>query len=471
MINTARYTSCGKGAKIIPSLIVMVLATTLWNVSTPDGLTENAWQLLVIFLSTIFALVIKPLPNGAISFIAIVACLLTKTLDINQVLNSFSNSVVWLIVAAFFIAMGFKNTGLGRRIAYYLMYLIGKNNIGLAYGFVMTEFILSPFIPSSAARGAGVIFPILSSLLDKQEKKVKSFLVKVCFQANLVTSAIFVTSFAGNPIIVNIAKSYGINITWNSWMIATIVPGIINLLVLPLIVYLIYKPTIRNNYAKDTIHNNIKKLGPMTGSEKNMVLVFTSILTLWIMGDEIGITATGAAFVGVAIMIILGVIQWEDCTKESAAWEIMFWFAPILMITSGLIKLSVPEWFVSKIGLYQYSNVAWYYILIPTILIYFYVHYMFASIVTKIAAFYSSFLTVLLHMGTPPMIAAMSLAITSSLAGSLTNFSTGSAPVYFGMGHISTKNWISSGFVISSINLLIWLISCVLWWQVIGYWG
>ena len=134
----------------------------------PEGLTAQTWHLMIIFLATIIAVILKPLPIGAISLIATTLCVSTQTLTLNQALTAFSSGVVWLVVLAFFLAMGFKNTGLGTRIAYFFVSLLGKSTLGLSYGFVLTELLLAPFVPSNTARGAGIIFPVANALVKEQ---------------------------------------------------------------------------------------------------------------------------------------------------------------------------------------------------------------------------------------------------------------------------------------------------------------
>ena len=178
-----------QGAKILPSLLVFSVALICWTMTPPDGLTVQTWHLMVIFLSTIAAVILKPLPIGAISIIATTFCVSTQTLTLPQALTAFNSGVAWLVVLAFFLAMGFKTTGLGTRIAYFFVSKLGKSTLGLSYGFVITEFLLAPFIPSSTARSAGIIFPVVTALAKEQgsdpadgtQRKMGAFLLKVCF--------------------------------------------------------------------------------------------------------------------------------------------------------------------------------------------------------------------------------------------------------------------------------------------------
>ena len=69
-------------------------------------LPTQAWSLLSIFLSTIVALVLEPLPVGACAFISVTVALVTKCLTFAQAFSAFRNDVIWMIVVSFFFARG-----------------------------------------------------------------------------------------------------------------------------------------------------------------------------------------------------------------------------------------------------------------------------------------------------------------------------------------------------------------------------
>lgn len=70
----------------------------------------------------------------------------------------------WLIAIAFWLAGGFIKSGLGNRIAYAIVSMFGKTTLGLTYSLVLAEGLLSPAIPSVAARAGGIFFPLAKAL-------------------------------------------------------------------------------------------------------------------------------------------------------------------------------------------------------------------------------------------------------------------------------------------------------------------
>lgn len=466
------------GAKLYPSIALLVLFILFWFAfPIPNGMSVQGWHLFIIFILTILGLIINPLPMGAIAFSAIAVVVLTKTLTLKLTLSSFSSSIVWLIVSAFLLAKGFIKTGLGSRIAYYFVSILGKSTLGLAYGLTAAEVIFAPLMPSNTARGAGIIYPIIDSLNteydskpDKSRKKIGSYLIKLLYQINVLTSAMFLTATAGNPLIVSIASGQGVEISWGIWAVACIVPGLVSLIVLPSLLYVIYPPEMKSTpEAPSFAKAKLKDLGPLSAGEKVMLVVFALLLILWVFGEPYGIDATTAALFGLVILLVSGVLQWEDVISEKRAWDTFIWMAVLIMLSDQLSKMGITAWFGEKMQK-GVANFSWVSVFLLIGLFYFYVHYFFASMTAHISAMYGTFLVVSINAGVPAMYIALFMGVGSSLSAGLTHYGTGTAPVYFSTKYVTTSEWWRIGFIVSVVNLLIWGVIGGAWWKVLGYW-
>lgn len=136
-------------------VFVLLVGLGIWFSPHPSTIDLRAWHLFALFFSTILAIILKPLPIGALVIISLSLATLTNTLSLNETLAGFQSPISWLVVLAFFISRGFIKTGLGNRIAYYFVSLFGKKTLGLSYGLLLSELILSPAIPSVTARTGG----------------------------------------------------------------------------------------------------------------------------------------------------------------------------------------------------------------------------------------------------------------------------------------------------------------------------
>lgn len=464
--------------KLNPVLGVSILFCILWFIPAPEGLDLQTWHLFTIFISTIVAVMLKCLPMGALCILAISACTITQTLTLKQALSSFSSQIVWLTFIAFLLARGFIKTGLGARIAYCFVLLMGKSTLGLGYGLASTELLLAPFTPSNTARGAGIIYPIVSALNQEYgstaeqgtEGNIASYLLKLCYQANVITSAMFLTAMAGNPLSAAFAAELGVDISWMSWCTAAIVPGLVNLALLPLLLFKLYPPKITSTpEAPHFARQKLQEMGALKPQEWIMLGTFGLLLTLWIAGEYIGLDATSAAFLGLAILLSTGVLHWEDILKENNAWHTFIWLATFLMMSTHLSEFGMVNWCSEHVQTFV-SPLHWISSITIIGLLYFYSHYLFASISAHISSMYSAFALIAINAGAPPFFSVMLLAAMSSLCAGITHYGTGTAPVYYAANCITAKDWWRIGGIISVINIAVWAVVGSAWWKVLGLW-
>ncbi|RZI47411.1 DASS family sodium-coupled anion symporter [Rickettsiales endosymbiont of Peranema trichophorum] len=468
-----------RSSQTVQILLILGVGCILWHLPCPEMLTHKAWHLFAIFITTILAIIINPLPIGATAFTSLCIANATGVLTVKEAFGAFGESMAWLVVLAFFISRGIIKTGLGRRIAYFFIAKIGQTTFGLSYGLIFTEFILAPIIPSAAARGGGVIFPIAKVLSEEYggthtsaaKNLTGRFIMQVCFHSNVITSAMFLTSLVANPMIQHFAKQMGIVITWTSWALGAIIPGLISLVLLPFIMYMIAPPSVSVvPDAPEIAANELKKMGRISHHELVMALVFVCMLICWVFADVIGIETITTAMVGCVILVITGVLSWNDVLHEKSAWDTLIWYAVLVVMSGYLTKLGVMEWAGANIeSLISMEHVT--YSIAGLILFYFYIHYMFASITAHAAVLYSTFLILLLRLGVPPMMSAMILAYFATISSGLTHFGTAAAPVFFESGYCSIKDWWRIGFIICTLNLVVWSLAGSVWWSYLGWWS
>jgi DASS family divalent anion:Na+ symporter len=442
----------------------------------PQGIKPVAWHLLAIFVATIVGIIMKPLPMGAVALIGMTLTVVTGVLPITTALSGFTNTTIWLIVLAFFIARGFIKTGLGERIAYMFVALVGRRTLGLSYGLIATDLILAPAIPSNTARSGGVVYPIMKAVAhtygsdpaEGTSRKLGAFLTMAIFQGTTVTSAMFLTAMAANPLAAQLAASLKVQISWGQWALAALVPGLVSLIVVPFMLYKLYPPEIKETpNATRLAKEKLIEMGRMTRNEWLMLGTFVLLLVLWIFGTAFKLEATTAALVGLSVLLIASVLTWDDIRKEEGAWDTLVWFAVLVMMATTLNSLGLIPW-VSKQAAGAVGGLPWIIAFGILILVYFYSHYLFASNTAHVSAMYAAFLAAALVVGTPPLLAALVLGFTSSLFGGMTQYGSGPAPVLFGSGFVDVRTWWKLGLLSSVINIFIWGIVGGLWWKLIG---
>lgn len=458
--------------------IVLFVAAAILLIPVPEGVTPQSWRLLAIFAATITGSIVQPIPGAAIVLLGVTALALFGVMRINEALTGYADPVVWLVLAAFFISRGMIKTGLGRRIAFLFIKAIGRHSLGLGYALASTEMVLATVIPSTGARSGGIIFPIAKSLAEAYEsrpgataRRLGAFLMVSVYQCNVIVCAMFLTGQASNPIIARFAQEVtGIEITYARWATAAIVPALLSLMIVPWLLYRVFPPEIKHTpEASEFASKELTLMGPMKWSERLMLLVFGLVAILWITTKLHGIDYAVVAMLGISVLLVTGVLDWEDIISEKAAWAVFIWYGGLIRMAEALGQTGLTKRFAeAAAGLT--TGWKWWLALASLLLIYFYAHYVFASITAHVTAMFVPFLIVILAAGAPAYLAVLSLAYFSNLGASLTHYGTTPAPIYFGAGYTTQRTWWTLGLITSVVTILIWSILGFVWWKVLGLW-
>ena len=134
-------------SKAIKMIIPVAVLAILWFIPAPTGLTENGWHLLAIFFAVVVGLILEPVPAALVGFtgisvVALLGLMGSPKDGITWALSGFSNSVIWLIFAAFMFALGYKKTGLGKRVSLIMIKYMGKSSLGLGYAVAFSDLVL-----------------------------------------------------------------------------------------------------------------------------------------------------------------------------------------------------------------------------------------------------------------------------------------------------------------------------------------
>lgn len=358
--------------------------------------------------------------------------------------------------------------------------LIEKSSLTLGYAITISDLIVSPATPSSAARAGGIIFPIIKSLSSalgsepgSTARKFGAYIMLVEYHANAITCGMFMTAMAGNPLIVELAaKTIGVQLTWTSWALAAIVPGIVSLTLIPYILYKLYPPEIKAiPDAKELAQKELQKMGPMTKLEKVVACVFLGALALWATSELTNLDATVIAMSAVCIMIAFQVLVWEDVIGEKGAWDTLFWMGSLVALATALAKSGFIAWVAKSAGaLIVSAGVTWIIAFIVLILVYVYSHYAFASVTAHISAMYAAFLAISVGAGVPPLLAALAFAFLSNVMIPLTHYGGSAGPIIFGANYVTQSEWWKMGFVLTTVNVVVWLGIGGVWWKILGLW-
>ncbi len=458
----------------IKQLFILLFATVLWFMPTPEGLQVEAWHLFVIFIATIFAVIIEATPIFVASILALSSSILLGILTPQEAYSGFSKSFILLIVVAFLIARAVIKSGLGKRIAFLIIERFGKNSLALAYSVIAADIFISPAFPSNTAR-SGVLFPIVNSLAHDSDskvangtrKKLGSFLMMSSMAGLTLSSSLWLTAMAANPTGVAIAKEYGVDISYGTWVLGALLPVSVLFFLVPYIIYKIYPPEIKHTpNAPEIAKKELQKMGKVSKNESIMGSVFIVMLVLWVFSGSLGIDKTAVAFLGLGVLMLFNIFSLEDMKLEGMALETLIWFGTLYTISVYLNKLGFMGWLGEHIALMVagYSAMTVY---LALVLAYVFIHYFFVSQTAHMLALFGVFLSVGIEAGSNPLLLSLMLLYATNFNAIITPQGSSANVIYVGSGYITPKEVYKIGGIVTLVNTFVFLTVGTLWITVI----
>ncbi|MBZ7948236.1 DASS family sodium-coupled anion symporter [Campylobacter sp. RM9929] len=467
--------------------IPFVVGLIVYFIPIPEGLNANAWLYFSIFIGLIIGLILEPISPALIGVIAVTLAVLFKvgpvgsnnietiikdSVAIKWGLSGFSDSVVWLIFAAFTIGLGFSKTGLGERLALYLVSKLGKSTLGLGYAIAIVDLVLAPFIPSNAARSGGTVYPIVSNIspmfesyADKNPRKIGAYLVWMGLASSCLTSSIFLTGQAPNPLALSLISKNGVMVVdWLSWFLAFLPVGLILFVITPILGYFIYPPEVKGS-KEIAIWANEKyqALGKMPTSQIFMLIIALIGLVLWVGSGFFKINATTTALIMIILMIACKIITWQDFLGNKPAWNTLVWFATLVTMAGGLKNVGFLDYLANSLG-HKLSDFEPFIATVLLLMLFSWLRYFFASGTAYVTAIIAVFVSLASSIkGANPAEVMLILTLPMGFMGIITPYGTGSSPLWFGSNYIKGPQFFLLGGIFALIYMVIYFLVGIPW--------
>ena len=476
--------------KLIAPVIVWLV---LYLIPIPEGLKANQWHYFAIFAAVITGLVLESMPVGAVGLIGLTFAAVMGYVEpdpnksLRWALSGFSESTVWLIVGAFIFAIGYRKSGLGKRIALLLVRALGRRTLGLGYAVMLSDLVLAPATPSNTARSGGTIYPIVSNIPKifgsepgPTAGKIGTYVMWTAFASTAVTSSLFLTALAPNAAALAIAKkTTNVDISWSQWFVGFAPLGILLLILVPLLSYLICRPEIKESPEVVTWANaELKRMGPLTRNEWVMSGLVILAMFLWITGSNPNISlpylganyinATMVVLVIISLLLITRVVDFADIVAEKSAWEVLFYFTSLLTLSSGLNEIGFIRW-VAELFAKPLAGTSATVALVVLVALFFWIHYFFSSITSHAAAVLPVVLAVGMSVpGVSAPLLTMLCCYSLGLMGVISPYATGPAPMYFGSGFIGKRDFWKFGLIFGLIYFAGLIVIVLPWLKFVG---
>lgn len=456
-----------KSARII---LLLTFALILWFLPPPLHLSLNVWHLFTIFITAIVAILFNLIPIITAALIALAMSVLSGVIEPSKAYAGFSESFILLIVAAFLVSHAVHKSGLGKRLSLHIIRKFGHSTLGLGYSVIATDILIAPAFPSNTAR-SGVLYPIVYGLAhdcgsrvgDNTHRKAGSYLMMTSMAGLTISSGLWLTAMAVNPIGVGIAEKMGIHITFGSWLLYAIVPTLIAFALIPWMLYRIYPPELKDTpEAPQKAAEALEVMGRISRNEWITAGVFISMLTLWALSGLFPIDKAAVAFGGLGILMVTKVFGLEDFKSQGEALSTLIWFAILFALSTQLAEQGFMNAVADHFTQYL-DGLSWFSVYFLLILIYVVIHYLFVSQSAHLLALFGIFLSIGVEAGVPGELMAMMLLFATNFNATITPQGSSCNAIYLSSGYISAREIYLYGGAVTLLAFCIFILIGTPW--------
>jgi divalent anion:Na+ symporter, DASS family len=460
---------------ISPALLVrravpFAIALGIWFAPVPAGLTAPAWHLFAVFVAAIASVLVGAFPLLTSTMLAVAAVVLTGTLSPAKAFAGFANASVLLVVIAFLVAQAVVKSGLGRRISFFMVSRFGRSSLGLAYSIVLTDAVIAPAFPSNTARG-GVLFPIVLSVAqgsgsrpdDPEGRRLGGYLMFCAMASLAVSSALWMTATSANPIGIQVAREFGLEIGFGKWFVVASVPALTAILLLPWLLARLFPPGVGETpEAPIAARAALAALGPLARDEWITAVAFVLMVAGWVFADALGLNVTSIAFAGLGLLLMTNVLTLDDIAAQGDTLATFLWLAVLFALSGQLNELGFMGYAGQRLASHL-GGLSWPVTYVTLLVIYVAIHYMFVSQSSQVLALMGVFLDVGIRGGVPAPLMAFALLFASSYFSVITPQAGSQNVIFVGSGYLTQRELYRLGLLTTLFFLAVFLVIGTAW--------
>jgi DASS family divalent anion:Na+ symporter len=449
---------------------IVALLLGLWFAPAPAGLAPEAWHLFALFVGAIAAVVTNALPILTSSVLALAAAVLTGTLSAEKAYSGFANGTILLIVVAFLVARTVVTCGLGERLGLLAVRFFGRSTLGLGYSIFAVDAVIAPAFPSNTAR-SGVLYPLALSVAQAagaqperaDRHRLGSFLMFSGMASLTLSSGLWLTAMAANPLGAEIARGQGLDISFSTWLVASSVPTLVAMALLPLFLFKVIGPEVKATpEAPRAAARALAAKGPMSAPEKIVAATFVGLVTLWGVAASLGIDSTAIAFLGLGVLLATGVLTPAEIARQGDVLATFIWFSALYTLSTQLDELGFMDFLGNRLAarLDGFTpSVAGLALVVAYVLL----HYLFVSQTAHLLALFGVFLGVGVRLQVPVAPLGFLLLFATNFFSANTPQGSSANLLFAGSGYLTQGELYRLGILTTLFNLAVYLLIGLPW--------
>lgn len=275
-----------------------------------NGLSPTAHRFLAVLVFLIFMFVLEPVPLEITAICIGVMLVAVGVTDVKNVWASYMHPTVLFIMCCLIFAIALDKAGLTRRLGYAIARKAGDSVVRFTFLLAIGLGYASAVMHDAAACAIGiaVMIPLMRAAgIEPYTNTAKFMMLSLPFACSAGGMG---TLIGGGRCMVSAAflKEFtGLELNFFDWLIYAGPGAVVTVPLAVLVVYFVYRPN-----PKYKLPRVEETMGPWTGLEKKTLVIIALSFAAWLTKGVHGLDYSITGMVGVAALVLFGVLKWED---------------------------------------------------------------------------------------------------------------------------------------------------------------
>lgn len=315
------------------------------KISYIDGLSPTAHRFLAVLLFLVFLFVFEPLPLQVTALCIGVLLVVTGVSDLKSAWAAYMHPVVLFIMCCLIFAIALDKVGLTKRMGHFIARRAGDSVTRFTFILACGLGLASTLMHDAAATAIAIaaMLPMMRAAgIQPNTNTSKFMMLALPFACSCGGMG---TLIGGGRCMVSAAflKEFtGIEITFFDWLVFAFPAALVTVPAAVTILYLLYRPDPTIKLPKFDV-----ELGPWTAQEKRALLIMGVIFLAWLTKSWHGLDYSVTGPIGVAALVLSGVLSWDDIQEHLEWGTALFIFGGGLALGLAMESSGTARYFAS----------------------------------------------------------------------------------------------------------------------------
>lgn len=275
-----------------------------------NGLSPRAKRFLAVLAVLVFLFVVEPIPLEITAICIGVFLVIMRITDVKEAWAPYMHPVVVFIMCCLIFAISLDKAGLTKRLGYYIIKRAGTSVTRFTFIIAVGLGISSSFMHDAAACAIGIVtmLPLMKAVgIEPHSNTAKFMMLSLPFACSCGGMGTLVGGGRCMVAAAFLKEFTGIEITFMEWIKYAMPAAILTVPAAVGLVYLVFRPN-----PKYRLPEFDEEIGHWTMMEKKTLIIIALSFLLWLTKGFHGIHYSVTGMLGVAALVLFGVLKWED---------------------------------------------------------------------------------------------------------------------------------------------------------------